>query len=354
MAASMRSGYTTGTCAAAAAKAATMILAGQPAPEYVEVALPDGSRARLAIAQSDAEADSVRAAVKKDAGDDPDITDGVLVWSTVSWVRGRDVLLAAGDGVGTVTRPGLAVPPGEPAINPVPQSMIRAAVREVTDRGVQVVVSIPGGKELAEKTFNPRLGIVGGLSILGTSGIVRPFSSSALRDSLKCALDVAKALHVKTPVLVPGRIGERAANGHFQLSDEQLIEVSNEWGFMLDLASDIPFDDMLVLGHPGKLAKLAGGQWDTHSKRSSSAVPLVADLATRLFGRSIEETVTVEGFLMGLELQERTILANELASLIREAVSQRVKERFHVAVVLVNLKGDILGLHGDMQPWPIR
>lgn len=331
-----------------------MILSGLAAPEDVEVGLPDGSRVCLAVAESGATADSARAAVKKDAGDDPDITDGVLVESTVSWVNGEEVLLAAGEGVGTVTRPGLAVPPGEPAINPVPRSMIRDAVREITHRGVKVVVSIPGGKQLAEKTFNPRLGIVGGLSILGTSGIVRPFSSSALRDSLKCSLDVAKASHVKAPVFVPGRIGERSAHRHFHLSQEQLIEVSNEWGFMLDLASEIPFRNLLVMGHPGKLAKLAGGQWDTHSKRSSSAVPLVADLAERLFSRPVERPPTVEALLMCLEEKERTHLADELASLINEAVHNRVKEHFNVAVVLVNLKGDILGRHGDIQPWPTR
>lgn len=348
----LRSGYTTGTCAAAAAKAATMILEGLPTPKSVEVGLPDGTRVTLAVAKCGRKAESAWAAVQKDAGDDPDVTDGVLVEGTVRWLDGEKVVLAAGEGVGTVTRPGLAVPPGKPAINPVPRRMIRDAVREVTNRGIKVVISIPGGKELAEKTFNPRLGIVGGLSILGTLGIVRPFSSSALRDSLKCALDVAKACQVKSLVFVPGRIGEHAAQRHFRLSREQLIEVSNEWGFMLDQARGFPFDHLLVLGHPGKLAKLADGQWDTHSKRSRSAVPMVAELAEKLFARSMERPATVEAILMGLIEVERTALADELASRIAAAVHARINGHFPVSVVLVNLKGDIMGRHGDLDPWP--
>ena len=149
--------------------------------------------------------------------------------------------LTAGDGVGIVTKPGLSVPRGGPAINPVPRHMIREAVREVTDRGVRVIISVPGGREIAEKTFNPRLGVIGGISILGTTGIVRPFSSAALRDALKCSLDVAAANGVAAAVLVPGHIGERADRRHFHLAAEQVVEVSNEWGFMLDCASGYPF-----------------------------------------------------------------------------------------------------------------
>ena len=256
-----------------------------------------------------------------------------------------------GNGVGKVTLPGLSTAPGEPAINPVPRQMILDAVREITDRGLQVTISIPGGLELAEKTFNPRLGIKGGLSILGTSGIVRPFSATALRDALRCALNVAVACNVKSPVFVPGRIGEKAARRHLRLVPEQLIEVSNEWGFVLDEAAKYDFSRLLVLGHPGKLAKLAMGQWDTHSSRSASAVPWVSGLAKETLGRTFEEAKTVEGIFALLQATDRKSLADQLSARIRRAVSNRLQERFRVATALVDMKGEILGLDGDVSEW---
>jgi len=317
----------------------------------VEVALPDGSKVGLPISRSGRSRDSAWAAVKKDAGDDPDVTHGVLVEASVSWTDEEQIVIRAGEGVGTATKPGLAIPPGEPAINPVPRRMIRNSVRELTKRGMIVTISIPGGIELAAMTFNPRLGIEGGLSILGTSGVVRPFSASALREALECSLSVARACAVKFPVFVPGRIGFRAARELFRLADEQLIEVSNEWGFMLDLAADLDFDGLLVLGHPGKLAKLVDDQWDTHSKRSRSAVPTVARLARELLGRSIETTPTVEGLFAALPKDDRKAVADELASKIGDAVHDRVGRRFPVSVVLVNLKGEPLGRDGDLARW---
>jgi cobalt-precorrin-5B (C1)-methyltransferase len=328
-----------------------MILTGCKPPERVDVGLPDGTRVELAIVVATGDKNSAEAAVKKDAGDDPDVTDGSLIVASVTWGHGEDIAFFSGEGVGTVTKPGLALPPGEPAINPVPRGMIKSAVREVTDRSVDVTISIPGGRELAEKTFNPRLGVVGGLSILGTSGIVRPFSGTALRDSLKCALSVAAACGVRNPVFVPGRIGERAAGKLFRFSSEQLVEVSNEWGFMLDEAAGEDFDRLLVVGHPGKLAKLPAGHWDTHSSRSPSAVPLVAYLGNQVFGRDIPHTATVEGLFNDLSENERGRLAHALAADIRNAISFRVKKRFPVTVVLVNLSGALLGTDGDVTPW---
>jgi cobalt-precorrin-5B (C1)-methyltransferase len=317
----------------------------------VQVSLPDGTRVALPLLDASSNGVRARATVKKFAGDDPDVTDGCLVIAEVSWADGNDVGIIAGEGVGTVTKPGLALSPGEPAINPVPRRMISQAVREVTDKGLRVVISIPGGRELAEKTFNPRLGIEGGLSILGTSGIVRPFSAQALKDALKVSLDVAAACNVRHPVFVPGRIGEKAALKHFRMTSEQLIEVSNEWGFILDEAAKYDFDRLLVLGHPGKLAKLPAGYWDTHSSRSSSAVPSVLALAAEVLGSDPEESRTVEGIFSSLEPQDRRKLAEACAARIEEAVFTRIEKRFLVAVVLVDLRGDILGMHGDVSPW---
>jgi len=347
----MRTGFTTGTCAAAAAKAATIALCGDPLPGHVEIALPDHTRVSLPVEAFGENGHAVSAAVRKDAGDDPDVTDGCLVAASVCWSESGEFTIRNGEGVGVVTKPGLSIPPGEPAINPVPRRMIRDAVNEVTQRAVSVTISIPGGQELAEKTFNPRLGVVGGLSILGTSGIVRPFSTPALRDALKCALSVATACKVLLPVLVPGRIGAKAAKKHFRIAGEQLIEVGNEWGFVLDEAAKMQFERYLILGHPGKLAKLATGEWDTHSSRSKSAVPFVEHLAEEVLGRSVPESRTVEGIFSVLEEENAGKLAQMLSYRIGQAITHRLSGRFPVSVLLVNMRGEILGHNGDITAW---
>lgn len=346
-----RSGFTTGTCAAAAAKAATCALVGSNVGEQVPVTLPSGDTVRLPIVGVHKNGRSATASVKKDAGDDPDVTDGALIVVRVNRIQGNEVRIVAGEGVGTVTKPGLAIPPGEPAVNPTPRKMIHDAVREITDHGVEVEISIPGGRELAEKTFNPRLGVEGGLSILGTSGIVRPFSTPALRDALVCSIRVAEACSIANPLLVPGRIGLRAARRLFELSDEQIIEVSNEWGFMLDRAASAKFSDVMVLGHPGKLAKLPAGWWDTHSSRSDSAVPFLRSKVRETLGIEMNDANTVEALFADLEPDRKAAVATVTARFIANAVSERVGNVFKVSTVLVDLAGNELGRYGDFSPW---
>ncbi len=347
----LRHGYTTGTCASAAAKAAVMLLLGEPVPGTVDVTLPDGACTRIPVASARSNGPSAEASVLKDAGDDPDITNGVPVRAEVCWNGVDRIVLKAGEGIGTVTRPGLQVKPGEPAINPVPAAMIRSAVQELTGRGVDITISIPGGSELAARTFNPRLGIVGGLSILGTTGRVRPFSCSAIRQTILCCMDIAHAGGVDRPVLVPGHIGEKAARGHFSLKPEQVIEVSNEWGFALDRIPDYRPSAVLVLGHPGKLAKLARGCFDTHSSRSASALPSVVNLAKDLFGQSLPEVPTVEGLFSLLNNREKEPLGNALARAIRASILSRLNTSIPASVVLVDMKGNRLGSAGDLAPW---
>ena len=344
-----QTGYTTGACAAAAAKAAAMSLFGSGAVDAVEIPFPDGTRVRFPVAFVRNSGSAAEAAVKKHAGDDPDVTDGSLVVVSVSRNAAADVVFAAGEGVGIVTKPGLQVPPGEPAINPVPRRMIQEAVREVTPAGVRVTVGIPGGRELASKTFNPRLGVQGGLSVLGTTGHVRPFSVPALRDALVCALDVALACGVRAPVLAPGNIGERAARRHFVLGEDQVVQVSNEWGFMLDHVARRDVDGVLLVGHPGKLAKLAEGQWDTHSSRSAMAVNAVIARAAQENISLSGEFTTVDGIFESLDDLARRRLGAALAGAVRVAVQTRVPHP--VAVVLVNMNGDMLGEDGDVTPW---
>lgn len=347
-----KGGFTTGSCSAAAAKAAAMLLCGEDPGESVDITLPDGTNARFDIHERLLRDDSASAVVIKDAGDDPDVTDGAHVTATAAWSDTDEVLLVAGEGVGTVTLPGLQVPPGTPAINPVPRAMVKRVVRDVTERGVRITISVPGGKELAEKTFNPRLGIVDGISILGTTGRVKPYSCEAVRESLKCSLDITAALGISYPVLVPGNIGERAAEQHLGVEDKQVVHAGNEWGFMLDAVAEHGFDGVLLLGHPGKLAKLAAGHWDTHSSRSPGAGPFVALLAAELFHRHVDEPNTVEGLFAGVEATERESLARTLSHRIRLAVADRLKwDMERVAVAVTDMRSHIVGCDGSMEHW---
>jgi cobalt-precorrin-5B (C1)-methyltransferase len=347
--AALRTGFTTGACAAAAAKAAALTLAGADGIQSVDIPFPDGTRAAMPVLFARASNGAAESGVRKFAGDDPDVTDGAVIVASVSPHCGESVTFVAGDGVGTVTKPGLQIPPGEPAINPGPRRMILDAVREATSGGLVITLSIPGGSELAGKTFNPRLGVRGGLSILGTTGRVRPFSVPALRDALVCSLDVAAAAGIHAPVLVPGNVGERAARRHFALADDQIIHVSNEWGFMLAQVAAREFKSVLVVGHPGKLAKLADGEWDTHSSRSPSAVATVAGLAGRLGVALPDELSTVEGAFESTAPDARTRLGNALAAAVRTAVQALLPQA--VSVALVNMQGDLLGTDGELTQW---
>jgi cobalt-precorrin-5B (C1)-methyltransferase len=348
----LRSGYTTGSCAAAAAKAAAIVLSGGESPDKVEIPLPDGERVAfpLVFVERLGE-DRARAGVRKFAGDDPDVTDGALIIVEVERGTGEGISFRAGEGVGVVTRPGLSVPPGEPAINPGPREMIRQALGEVATGGFAVTVSIPGGRELAGKTYNPRLGIEGGLSILGTSGRVVPYSCDALREALKCTLDVALASAIAAPVFVPGNIGRKAAEANLSIAPERIIEVGNEWGYMLDLVARSSIERLLVLGHPGKLAKLVLGYWNTHSKKSPPAAPYVRELAAAVTGKGVPESVTAEGIFAALAPRARAAVAGELATRIAAAVSRRTGGGVEIAVLLINMERDIMGSWGDLSSW---
>lgn len=348
----LRTGFTTGACAAAAAKGAVEALLGNPR-DTVEITLPGGERPRFALefARRNTET-SAEAGVRKYSGDDPDITNGAQLIANVRWANDGLISFQAGDGVGTVTKPGLCLPPGEPAINPAPRRMIEQAVRDLTTRGVQVTISIPGGRELALKTFNPRLGIVGGLSILGTTGIVRPFSCEAVRDTVRCAVSVCAASGVSTPVFVPGNIGERAARRNFRLQTDQVVEAGNEWGFALDVAREHSFLKILLVGHPGKLGKLPAGEWDTHSSRSAGALDALPPILAEAGLPSLPEGVsTMEGFFAGLGETERHRTANALAEQVRLAAEKRLDGKIPASVALCNMAENILGTAGDLTPW---
>jgi cobalt-precorrin-5B (C1)-methyltransferase len=336
-----RRGFSTGACAAAAAKAAALAAAGRVVPDLLDIPFPDGRRRALPIAW----AEPGRAAVRKDAGDDPDITDGVLV--RVEVARDSAWRFEAGEGVGMVTLPGLQVPPGEPAINPAPRAMIRAALEELGWTGARIRVAIPGGEALAARTFNPRLGVAGGLSILGTQGRVRPFSLEAVRVTIDCGLDVTRAAGHDRVGLVPGHLGERALRAWTDTLP--VVEVSNEWGHALDAAAAKGFRALLLAGHPGKLAKLAEGCFNTHSARSPSPLPRVRALAEALTGRPAAASPTLEGLFQALDPAERRRLAEHLAGNVAQAARRRTG--LPCAVLLTTMAAGVYGGCTEGTPW---
>lgn len=347
----LNDGYTTGSCAAGAAKAAMLSLLGKPCSATVEIVLPSGELLSLPLLFVRRTERGAEAAIRKDGGDDPDVTTGLTVISEVQFNGGNEVEFCAGEGVGQVTLAGLSLPVGEPAINPGPRRMIAAALWEVTARGCRVTVSIPGGQEIAKKTFNPRLGIVGGLSVLGTTGIVRAFSLEAMRSSLLCGLDVTLAAGIIEPVFVPGNIGANAARKYLKVKPLQVVEVGNEWGALVDHAREKGVTALMAMGHPGKLVKLWLGDWDTHSSRSNSAVESVRELAIQLTGSAIPVLPTVEGVLMALVDEEREKVSHALCSLIRNALEERLVASSCVSVAVVNMAGEWLASSGETARW---
>jgi len=281
----LKRGWTTGTCAAGAAKAAFAALVTGAFPDPVEVELPNGARPAFALAMHHMGADSATAGIVKDAGDDPDVTHGALVTATVRrGAEGAGVTFRAGEGVGTVTRPGLPIPPGEPAINPVPRRMIAAGIREVADAAgvaadAQVEIAIADGAALALKTLNPRLGIVGGLSVLGTTGIVVPYSCAAWIHSIHRGIDVARAMGLDHVAGATGNASERAVQKLHELSEVALIDMGDFVGGMLKYVRAHPVAKVTVAGGVAKMTKLAQGLLDLHSKRGSADMPALAALA---------------------------------------------------------------------------
>jgi cobalt-precorrin-5B (C1)-methyltransferase len=304
----LRRGWTTGTCATAAAKAAYTALLTGAFPDPVVVTLPRGERPSFALAMTRRDSDSATAGVVKDAGDDPDVTHGALVLATVRpGAPGTGVSFRAGAGVGTVTRPGLPIPPGEPAINPVPRAMIRQAVAEVvaaggTDGDVEVEIGVADGERLAERTLNARLGIIGGLSILGTTGIVVPYSCAAWIDAIHRGIDVARAAGLSHIAGATGSASEAAVRAFHQLPDIALIDMGDFVGGMLKYLRRHPLPRVTLAGGVAKITKLAQGMLDLHSKRGAVDLGALAAFATAAGGsdalsrRILESNTVAEAF----------------------------------------------------------
>ncbi|MDC7785862.1 cobalt-precorrin-5B (C(1))-methyltransferase [Rhodoplanes sp. TEM] len=283
----LRPGWTTGTCAAAATRAAFAALVGGTFPDPVDVALPGGRRPRFALALAEAGAGFARAGIVKDAGDDPDVTHGAVIVATVRpGAPGSGVTFRAGEGVGTVTRPGLPLPVGEPAINPVPRAMIRTAIAEVcgatgASADVVVEIAVPNGAALAQKTLNPRLGIVGGLSILGTTGIVVPFSCAAWIHAIHRGVDVARAAGLDHIAGVTGSTSEAAIAALDGLAEIALVDMGDFVGGLLKYVRVHPVARVTIAGGFAKMTKLSQGLLDLHSRAGEVDLGHLARLAAQ-------------------------------------------------------------------------
>lgn len=275
----LRKGYTTGTCAAAAAKAAVLGLLAARCPEQVAVDTAEGELL-LPVVSARLEGAQAVCCVRKDAGDDPDVTDGILVCASVQLNASGTVVVTGGTGVGRVTKPGLRVPVGHAAINPAPLQQITSAVRRVLPdgSGAEVEISVPEGEAVAQRTFNPRLGIVGGISILGTTGIVTPMSEEAYRESLALRLDQLAALGVDGCAFTFGEYGKDLA-ATLGLDSDRCVTTSNFVGYMLDHAVARGFRRILLIGHLGKIIKLAAGIWQTHNRQADGRMETLTAFA---------------------------------------------------------------------------
>lgn len=278
----LRKGFTTGTTATAATVAAIRTLLNQEPQETVTVHAANGKIAIFDVEQTDFDEQQASCAIKKDGGDDQDATDGALIFATVKLRDDNEIHLDGGKGVGRVTKEGLANKPGMPAINPTPRRVIKAAAREELGekRGINIVISVPEGERIAKLTYNLRLGIVGGISILGTSGVVTPMSESSWKHSISIEMNIHRKRGDNTIVLVPGNYGEDFAKDELGIPNAKIVQMSNFVGYVLHETQRLGFTKVLIVGDLGKMIKVAGGIFSTHSKDADArAEIMVANLA---------------------------------------------------------------------------
>lgn len=333
----LRRGWTTGACATAATKAAlTALMTGQ-CPDPVEITLPKGQTVAFALALEERGEGWVRVGIVKDAGDDPDVTHGAMIVSTVR-LRPSGVVFKAGDGVGVVTKPGLPIAVGEPAINPVPRSMMTTVVK-VFGVGAEIEISVPGGAALAEKTWNGRLGILGGISILGTTGIVNPYSCAAWIASIHRGIDVARASGFRHVAGCTGSTSEDAVRRHYGLPLEAMLDMGDFAGGLLKYLRVKPVQRITIGGGFGKMVKLAQGAMDLHSGRSQVDF---AWLAERVAPHLREQVLLANSSLEVLDMAGQG-LAQRVAEEGLESVRSVLKGASVADVVVVDRSGAIIG-----------
>ncbi|WP_339690714.1 cobalt-precorrin-5B (C(1))-methyltransferase [Celeribacter baekdonensis] len=337
----LRRGWTTGACATAATRAALMALWGEGFPDKVRITLPKGERPEFALSYRAEGSGWAEVGIIKDAGDDPDVTHGAEIRARVA-VSSGGVVFKAGEGVGMVTKPGLPIPPGDPAINPVPRQMMTDQVAEMASRlaqspDIEITISIPGGAEIAQKTWNPRLGIQGGLSVLGTTGIVRPFSCAAWIASIHRGIDVARAEGLTHVAGCTGATSERVVRGLYDLPEGAMLDMGDFAGGMLKYLAKHPVPRVTIGGGIGKIAKLAQGEMDLHSKRAQVDFGF---WASEMNDPDLAQSNTA------LEMYERC--GADFARLVAQKALAAVDARFGGGVtafdiVVIDRKGEIIG-----------
>jgi cobalt-precorrin-5B (C1)-methyltransferase len=339
-------GITTGTAAAAAAVAALLSL--EKVVESVPIETPLGKLEVLIEDSKKLGRDHGWAKVRKMPYPDPDVTQNLEIQADVFLKNGSDILIKGGDGVGTVTKPGLQVAVGQKAINPVPHSMILKSLQQYLPegKGLEVIISIPQGREVAQRTMNPRLGIVDGISILGTTGIARPMSQKSYQESLKCQLDVALAEGYKELIFVPGNIGEKLALDILDVEEDQIIHMGNHVGFMLQEARERGLDHLILLGHAGKLVKLAAGIFNTEHKRADGRREVITAHAGLMgASQSVMELIfncnTTEEMI---SILRRDGLVTKIFNSISTSIQNRVLEVYCIKleVLIMEMDGTIL------------
>lgn len=329
----LRCGFTTGTCAAAAsAGAARMLLSGKVI-ENITVITPSGNSVTVGLTDIKKENDYVSCAVQKDSGDDPDVTDKILVYSTVSYEK-SGITVDGGEGVGRVTKKGLKQQIGEAAINPVPRKMIEEQLKTAAsdysyDGGLKAVISVPMGIQIAKKTFNPRLGIEGGISILGTTGIVEPMSEQALIDTISVELDVRKAQNEEFIIVTPGNYGQDFLRDNLGIAVDKCVKCSNFIGDTIDMCIEKGFKSMLLVGHIGKLSKLGCTIYNTHSRYADGRMEAFA-LCAALCGAEKEVLENILGCITtdaALEILKKEGIFDETIKMLEKRIDRSLKLR---------------------------
>ena len=353
MAKKLRSGYTTGACAAAGVKAALLYEQGEDW-DSIELRALDGTELLIPVKNIVKDERGITAEVVKFSGDDPDITNGVSVFTTIRHLADAlpEVVFKAGVGIGTVTKPGLSVPVGEPSINPGPRQLIRNVAAEVlgTDKiPLEVTISIPAGVELAKQTLNPILGVEGGISVIGTTGVLRPMSEEGFKNSLVPQIDVAKAAGFDSLIFVPGKIGERLA-GKWHLPAQAMVQTSNFIGFMLEAAQQREIKRVLLFGHIGKLVKVAAGCFYTHNRIADGRLETIAayGAAMGLSIRDVQAVLNANTTEDALAVLARAGLKNVVCQHLAERASLRAErylfQKMQVGTVMVTMTGELLGM----------
>lgn len=354
----LRKGYTTGTCAAAASKAAALMLAGDRKINSVEIELPGGSIASFEVEAVDIDENRAVCAVKKYSGDDPDVTNGLMIYSQVT-AGGKGIRIDGGEGVGRVTKPGLQRAVGEAAINNVPRRMIHDAVKEAFEEnglecGAEVIISVPGGAETAKNTFNPRLGIVGGISILGTTGIVEPMSTKALIDTIDVELRFLRTNNRKYALITPGNYGRDHIKESLAIDPDKAVKCGNYIGDAIDLSISNGMSGITIVGHIGKLVKLAAGIMNTHSSNADARMEIICATAAvcgapQSAAQEIMECVTTDDALSVLEKYGLLRCVTErISNRIDFYINKRCRGMSYAFIVFSSVYGELCR-GGDMR-----